>query len=215
MDSPLPVNLIRQAQIAERIKFESSSYPSPIRLGLLRLAKGKHALSAIDQMRLSEAQLDILILSCAEAIQNRDTFVLRLVREKGWGEKAEKVATAVQYLRKIIKDLSTPDDSLSAYVIVDAAGREHYYRALNEIVALAESRCRAAKDTPRRIGATRKSQQKKAAENAAIGWLAASVMKIAGRPWYRQSCLIAEVLLGIEVIPEARLRGAMQNVLSA
>ena len=214
-DNLLPVKPDSQAQIADRIKCTLTSYQLSAQRGLLRLAKTKHALSAIDQMRLTETQLDKLIASCAQAIQNRDKFFVRLAREKAWAGKAEEVIAATQYLKEIIEDLSKPDDSLSAYVGVDVTQREFYFQALNEIVILAKARHRVAKETPGRIGATRKSQQKKAAENAAIGWLAASIKRITGSAHTLPSCYIAEALLGIKEIPEARLRGAVQNVVFA
>jgi hypothetical protein len=77
---------------------------------------------------------------------------------------------------------------------------------------LVEDRAKIAKQTPVRIGATRKSRGITAAENAGIGWLAASIKHITGQPHIIHACVLAETIFAIGEVSEDRLRGAYRNI---
>lgn len=200
-----------RSQHRDEIKRQLASKPE-----LQRLAKNDYVIDAIEHMCLAEEELKRLVSYCVEALENKTTFRLRLAQEKRWIREAKKVAEATQYLRGIVEAISAePRDSLSAFAAVTSEQRRLYRQSLYEINSFTELRARAAEETPRRIGATRKVQQNEAAENAAIGWLAASIKKIKGRPFETQACIIAQALLSTSKISEPRLRRATKNVTTA
>jgi hypothetical protein len=74
---------------------------------------------------------------------------------------------------------------------------------------IGECRC-YAKETPARVGATRKMHTKEAAENAAIWVLAENVKFTTGKPHHREVAHLARVILETDVDPE-RVRHAVRK----
>lgn len=179
---------------------------------LARIVSSKSALEALVEMQLTDAQLKKVMFSFIQAANVSQKFKLILAREATMPRRLEKLGKAVTDLRTFVSEVSDPpEDSLSAWISIDAADKDKWLQALYEITSLIRTRGRIARETPRRIGATRKLSSKVAQENAGIGWLAASIKRICGRPYDRQTRRLAEVLFGIREISEDRLRRALRN----
>jgi hypothetical protein len=199
------INKVRDAIIS----FESNATG---KTALAKVVGDDDALNALAKMRLTDAQLRKIIASFIQAVEVKKRFKLKMAQEGAALRRTPKLAKAVADLRKFVDEVTaSPADRISARIPVTAEEKRAYLQALYEIGRLIEFRVRIAQETPRRIGATRKSSSKEAEENAAIGWLAASIKRITGRAWTSQSRLLAGILLGIPEVSEDRLRGALRN----
>jgi hypothetical protein len=82
-------------------------------------------------------------------------------------------------------------------------------RGLYLIAGYASAERRIATETQGRLGATRKVHFKRAAENAAIGWLAAEVRRLTGRPHHIAVAQLAGIIVKAE-ISEDRVVNALR-----
>jgi hypothetical protein len=174
---------------------------------LARIARSERALEALAQLRLTDGKLNRLIVSFVGALSLKRNFKELLASEIAVQKHTGKLREAVKILREFVKEISAPPtDPLRAWINVSDDERRTYLRALYMIDVLIENRDRIARETPNRIGATRKSTINKAGENAAIGWIASSIKRIANKPNYQQARILAEVLLRLPEIDEDRFR---------
>lgn len=179
---------------------------------LAKIARSKASLEALAEMHLTDVKLKKLIESFAMAVQLKRDFRLILAQEAAALTRGKQLMKAVSDLRDFVNETAaqTPD-GVRATIALREADKRLYLRALLGIEDMVGMRDRIARETPIRIGATRKTSANKAEENAAIGWLAASIQRITSRPWISQSAILAGILFGISKLTEDRLRRALRN----
>jgi len=170
-----------------------------------RLAVDERAAGAFAELDLNEAGAAKILTACIQAEELRRTFQdhidLHTKSEGGKGGWLVRLSKAVAELRRFVGQLDRPpDDRLSASLRYDPSIIEEMKRGLYYIDDAIKARRTIAKETIPRLGATRKSVDSgKAAETAAIGWLAEGVRRCCGRPHRRAAADLAEVVLGCEV----------------
>lgn len=209
--TPEPADL-RQKIKTIRKSVESYECDDTDKKALARIARSGRALEALTQLRLTDGQLNRLMFSFVGALSLRRNFKELLASEKAVQKHIGKLREAVKILREFVQEISAPPtDPLRAWINVSDDERRTYLRTLYMIDELIGNRDRIARETPNRIGATRKSSINKAGENAAIGWIAASIKRITAKPNYQQACILAEVLLRLGEIDEDRFRKRLRN----
>jgi hypothetical protein len=115
-------------------------------------------------------------------------------------KEAPQYDRAIATVTALLKEARTPPvNHLTAYTPPGPERSELESKALNSINDRLAVRTRIAKETILRLGTTRKSHGKKAAETAAIGWIAEGVKRITKRTNARLSADLAELVLGHEV----------------
>jgi hypothetical protein len=167
-----------------------------------RLAVDESAAAAFAELDLNEAGAAKILTACIEAEELRRTFKdhidLHTKSEGGRGGRLDRLSKAVAELRRFVNELDRPpNDRLSASLWYDPSMIEEMKRGLYYIDDAIKARRTIAKETIRRLGATRKSVDSgKAAETAA--WLAEGVRRCCGR--HRKAAAdLAEVILGCKV----------------
>jgi hypothetical protein len=209
---PKPAALLDEKM--EKIRASLTEYDSgdAENAGLARIARRKDALRALAEMQLTDRQFEKVVFSLVQAIRVRRDFRELLAGEAVALRRTEKLRAAVTDLRNFVTEvLAPPRYPLSASISISAEDKRTCAQGLYTIEWLIKTREQIARETPRRIGATRKKSIKTAQENAGIGWLAASIKGITGRSYIRQTCILAETVFDIREIGEDRLRGASRN----
>jgi hypothetical protein len=177
------------------------------------ISHNDRAIDALAELRLTEDQLDAIVVSIIQADEIARTLGIRLEKEKAMRRSIEKLGQAVDDLAAFVKNFSSDKpDPLRAFINIHPEQRRMFNQAFYELRLLLKDRDQVAVQTAVRLGATRKRNMKKASLNAGIGWLAASIKTITGRPHVGQACLLSEVLFGIPEVSEDRLIGAMRNI---
>jgi hypothetical protein len=178
-----------------------------------------------DDPRISEAlasivkidsDLDRVLLSCFQCEEIARTFNETMAKEREIIGRTEKLKRSVTELSSFLdQEISNPGrtskDRLSAIIDLSNEDKERLFTAFITMADTISARQRVAHETILRYGATRKSalQNKKAAQTAAIGWLADSIERIAGKPLTRHVAVLAEAslktadIIGIERVREA------------
>jgi hypothetical protein len=114
--------------------------------------------------------------------------------------RAPAYERAIADIDELLKRTQTPAlERLQAYTLPDPDRIELERRALASIRDRLAVGVRTATETVRRLGATRKSHGRKAAETAAIGWMAEGVKRITGRTNSRLTADLAQLVLGCTV----------------
>jgi hypothetical protein len=115
-------------------------------------------------------------------------------------EKAARDERAIAHVEELLKETQAPAvKRLAAYTLPDRPRIKLEREALVSIKDRLAIRTRIAKETIFRFGATRKRHGPKAAEIAAIGWMAEGVQRITKQPNYNLVADLAELVLGCEV----------------
>jgi hypothetical protein len=172
-DSP-PVAL-ESSEIQQRLQAYEGL--EAMKAALSRVGANEEALEALTEMGLSHIQLRKLISSLEQAAEIKARFEIFLVEERMALERAEELKKAVAVLRDFVRKTADQlPNAVRAHIALAPDVERYYLQALYEIERLIASREQIARETPGRIGATRKRHHPQAAENAAIGWLAISVM---------------------------------------
>jgi predicted nucleotide-binding protein len=83
--------------------------------------------------------------------------------------------------------------------------------AVDYVTKLIEEQLASVEASKHDIGVTRKSSTKTAAENAAIGWLAQTVVHNTGKPFARQVAKLAEVAFDLSEVTEDRVRKVLKT----
>lgn len=140
-------------------------------------------------------------------------FVFRGFRQES--ENAKKTSARVEQLDKAVAALRKFADEQKYWPPfrhpspADIAAMRH---GLDLIADRIDECRRFAKDTPSRIGATRKIHTKKAAENATISFLAMNVQSITGKPHYKEVADLAQAILGPKAhVSDDRVRAAVRK----
>jgi len=167
-----------------------------------RLAVEERAAGAFAELDLNEAGAAKILTTCIQAGELSRTFKdhadLRTTMLGGGGKggRLDQLGKAVAELRRFVGELDRPpDDRQSASLRYDDPSIiEQMKRGLYYIDDAIKARRTIAKETTPRLGATRKSVDAgKAAETAAIGWLAEGVRRCCRRPHRRAAADLAEV----------------------
>jgi hypothetical protein len=107
---------------------------------------------------------------------------------------------SIANIERLLKDTQKPAlNRLTAYTMPDANRIALEREALQSMKDRLDVQSRTAKETILRVGATRKSRGKRAAETAAIGWIAEGVKRITKKTNARLSADLAELILGCDV----------------
>lgn len=181
---------------------------------LHRLLTDRRATSAFAALPEGCQQAKILVLTCIEAAEilrifdrevARSEQLLGTRRQRGELDRLKKGIVAFE---KFLDDLrSQPVGRLVAQHVLPPDALSALRNSLLFARDIIEGERRIACETPMRLGATRKSRVKGAAQLAAIGWMSEGVRKIVGRPNRKIIVQLAEVVLQCSVT-EARVREA-------
>jgi hypothetical protein len=169
-----------------------------------RLSRDDRAAAAFAELDLDEAGARKILTACIEADElhrNFEGHISTMLDELRKDGRLDRLSKAIADLQCFAKELNRqPDDRLSASLIYDLftiSEMNHGLYCLNNAI---EARRRIAKETVQRLGATRKKlNDGKAAETAAIGWLAEGVRRCCGRAHFRAAADLAEATLGGEI----------------
>jgi hypothetical protein len=202
---------------------------------LLRLVDNSAAIEAFARLDLGENGLERVLVACIEADELFRTFRERISAESNLLARLEPLNKALAALRKFVyeeaqldpvaakKTLSSPyyawgqmKPHIKSLSDSDRL-RSHIYQSEEDIVAmrhgldliaeLVKQRGIDALRTKKRLGGTRKSKIKQARENASLGWLAAGVRSVTGRPHLRAVADLAQAMWNIEVDQDRVRRG--------
>jgi hypothetical protein len=147
-----------------------------------------------------------LLLWCTQAELVYRAFPQEITKAKERLVQKERLDTAVAELRKFVaaQNAWPPFGKLSP---ANIATMKH---GLDLIVERIDECRHDARDTEPRLGATRKTQVKEAAENAAIWFLANNVQFATGKPHWQEVANLAHVILETDVTAE-RVRHAVRK----
>jgi hypothetical protein len=169
-----------------------------------RLSSDDRAAAAFAAFGLDENGARRILTGCIEADELRRTFeedIGAMLREQRKDGRLDRLSKAVEELRLFAEELNRrPANRLSAFVTDDPSVIADVKRGLYHLADAIDTRRRIAKETIRRLGATRKNVDAgKAAETAAIGWLADGVRRCCGRPFFKATADLAEVIFSGEI----------------
>jgi hypothetical protein len=201
MTSPTAA-LLREA--VERFKAGNPDVDENAQSVLDRLVTSEddRAAESVAEMTDDPATVDRVLLCCIgfEAVYR--LFPEIVARETKMLRRLDKLLAAAKELDGFIVELATgPQASFIDAWIALAPGRDYGWRvALSDISGHIKARRRVAKETPLRLGWTRKSRTEDAREIAALGWLAEGIEKLCGQPHYHCVAMLAEVILQREEV---------------
>jgi hypothetical protein len=164
-----------------------------------------------------------ILASCIQCEQERQTFLVRILKEKSIIKQCDEWMKAVASLGRFLKDETKVQglddylhpivsaDKLTALIFIGAEDKARIQTALGNLNSLIGNRRQIAIETPRRLGATQKAKTMKNAETAALGLLAHSVAKITGSPQYAYTIAIAKAALSMPEITVERMREAYRT----
>lgn len=184
---------------------------------LARLANSSDAAKAFERLKLKDRREEAKVLTTF--IQAEDlarTFPQRITKAKMTLVRLERHGRAVAGLRTFVDELIAQQknppafDLLSARILEPPANIVAMKRGLDHIADRIEAGRRVAKEDVLRLGATRKSQIKRAGQNAAIGWLGEGVRRTTGKPHLPVVADLAQVTIGAEVSVD-RVRHAVRT----
>jgi hypothetical protein len=193
---------------------ETANEPEPDEHGrrvLNRIGADPRAHEALNASGKTRDKIWKLISLCIYAELVAREFPKLLTEERGMVERLDRHQRSVEDLKQFLDQAvmwrkNPIVDWLAIPEQENVANRD----ALNRIAALTDLRRRTVDDVVLRLGATRKSASKSAAETAAIGWLADWVAHLTGKPFAQQVAILAEVALDIGEVSEDRVRGALK-----
>lgn len=152
-----------------------------------RIDADGRARAALNAMTKNPDEVRELIALCADFEAQMLHFHVVRNAERKMAEHVRRFRQSVQHLKQYELDQS------------DLA-------ALDRIAAKIEQQQQQTDTILLRLGVTRKSHSKVAAENSALGALAESVVNILGKPYAPQVAILAEVAFGIGAVSEDRVR---------
>jgi hypothetical protein len=216
------VPCLREAIKAYRAEQKKLDKPA---LELLnRLDKSPSAAEAFERLKLRDRRAEACFLTaCIEAEDIARTFDQRVKKQEDISVRAKPWNEAVAVLRKFVSEVAEKKEPLrvglagldlwSLTIFEPPADEEALTRALDLIASSIEWRRGIAEANIAHL-ATRKKGMKRAAENAAIGILAAGVYDAArrpplpGKPHLKQVADLAQVIFGpaAEVVHVDRVR---------
>jgi hypothetical protein len=180
---------------------------------LARLAGNLDAANAFARLKLADRRkVASFLTTCIQADDLARTFTQRIDRAKETAARMLRLFTAVLELLAFVSELidqqenQPPLDLLSSKRPEPTANISAMWHGLNLLAAHISTTRTWAREDVLRLGATRKSQIKKAGENAAIGWLAEGVRRLTGLAHFSAVRDLAEVIMEIEIDDLERVR---------
>jgi hypothetical protein len=170
-----------------------------------RLVTGERAAEAAEAFAKFEADdraARMILKACIEADLLIRSFPDRLNTEQKSLSRLEQLDKSVADLSVFVSELNqNPPDRLAAYAKYGDDDFGAMKLGLHLVREAIKDRRRIAVETPLRIGATRNTKGKagKAAETAAIGWLAEGVRRACGDPHHEAAAVLAEIALDCRV----------------
>jgi hypothetical protein len=178
---------------------------------LRRLADSRDAAKAFKRFRNEDASEDaitqkLILKKCIQAELIARTFPQRIIEADARLKQTGFLRNAVVILREFVDSVIAEEqayylapDSLSPFGWPSSEDILTMKRGLRLIEYEIVERQDIARDDPRRLGATRKSRDKKAAQIAAFRWLAKAVRGLTGKSHESAVADLAQVILGVEV----------------
>jgi hypothetical protein len=195
---------LREAIKAYRALWKGSLEPWALDL-LARLADSPDAAEAYERLRLGDRQDEFgLLHACIGVELLARTFPQRIKKLKETLERGERLREAVAALRVFVGEFPTkPEPPNFDLVLQNMWDLPANIAAMKDGLELISKRIEliqcVAKEDEVRLGKNRKAHTKKAAENAAIWWLASAVRTYSGKTNRKEVADLAQVILKTEV----------------
>jgi hypothetical protein len=165
-----------------------------------RLSESSDAAEAFERLKLKNAGDSFLILAAIiDAEQLFKEFRQQVTKANSTLARMERLANAHAELRKFVAELAEGARLHSLFATIERQDVAAMKRGLKLIANKIEAKQCAVKEITPRLGITRKTQGKEAAENAAIWMLAKAVRSITGKPHVREVADFTQALLRKEV----------------
>lgn len=185
-------------------------------LKLLTQLVGSDAAEVFERLTLKDrSDYDYVCISiltaCIEAEQLTRTFPQQIRKAKGTLARMEQLDNAVAELRNFLAELAKQNEFVHS--LISTIKRDHVeamMHGLNLIAGRIEAKRCAATEVMPLLGATRKTQSKEAAANAAIWVIANQVLRTAGKPHLEAVADLAQFILRTGVSLE-RVRHVVRN----
>jgi hypothetical protein len=178
---------------------------------LNRLAADGRAVKAFPTFDVDETGACNIIGACIEFDLLVKEFPKKLAAEREFLRRREGLKRSVKDLRDFVSEISRgPSDRLDAYINYTSDELATMRAGLYFVEDAIRMRNGIAKETPLRLGATRKQKTQAAAVTAALGWLAEGVRSACqGTLVMRAAADLAEAVLGGKAeISEDRIKEA-------
>jgi hypothetical protein len=163
-------------------------------------------------MDLSEKQLAKLTISMVQAADLAKAFPSIIARERAVSLATAELQKAIKGLRRVLVDASTQsNDRISSQIWIS---KDQYATAADGLTILEDLlrlRGEIARQTPVRLGTTRKHSGRAASENAGIRWLAQSIKRITGKAHYPAVVILAGVLFAKKAVTIDRVKGLLRH----
>jgi hypothetical protein len=176
---------------------------------------------ALAAVAKNDSDLNRVLLACLQSEDLARTFHKRLANECEVIKRAEKLKKSITELASFLDQETSQsnlgrirNDRLSAVITLHNDDKEKVLQAFDIVADVISARRRVTSETLLRYGKTRNSapKNKKAAQTAAIGWLAEAIEKIAGKPLTRHVAVLAEAILDLrDVVTIERVREALKT----
>jgi hypothetical protein len=193
---------------------ETANEPEPDEHGrrvLQRIAADTRAHDALNTISKTRGIIWKVVSCCVHAELLARRFPKLLAEEREMVERLRRHQQSVEDLRQFLNQaIRWHEDPIVDWITIPEQESAVYRNALTGIAALIDLRQRTVEDVVLRLGATRKSANKSAAETAAIGWLADWVVHLTGKPFAQQVAVLAAVALDIDEVSEDRVRAALK-----
>jgi hypothetical protein len=164
-----------------------------------RIAQSTEAPSIFAKVKDDQTAKRLLSL-CVEGYYLAKNFHRLIAEARRVLAAGQKYERAIADVEKLLKETqSSTLNRLAAYTLPDSNRIALEYEAMTSIKDRLAVQLRTANETILRLGATRKGREKRAADIAAIGWLAEGVRRITKSTNSRLSADLAELVLGCDV----------------
>ncbi|MEA2911102.1 MAG: hypothetical protein QOJ15_3183 [Bradyrhizobium sp.] len=180
-----------------------------------RLKNSPEAMAALHAIASPSDRGALILRACIEAEYLKRTFAVKITAARAMRGKLDGLAVALQDLRSFVEEIAAGPDrddpipySIIVYEAEIAAVKQSFDKVDRWIAAIRG----ISNGTAPKLGATRKANQDRAAETAAIGWLASAVKGICGRPHFGHVSMLATAALKTaETVSIDRIRGALKT----
>jgi hypothetical protein len=187
---------LRFRKLIVEFLIEAAEYLNEDETRLIRRLEGSSEASAIFGQIDDDKNVKRLFILCVEADCLFRTFEDRIREARDKQRKLDKYAEALVEIRRFLDDIDRPPrDRIEAFANPDPEEIRSERSALASVGGRIQQQKRIAAETPARLGATRKSHGRKAAETAAIGWIAEGVERITGHTNARLCADLAELVI--------------------
>jgi hypothetical protein len=176
------------------------------------------ASEALRAITKSDRDLVRVLRACYQSKEISRTFSSTMSRERVIIQLADKLKKGLTetalFLDREIGPHGPGRGLLAAEVNLSGEDKARLLNSLETIGDTLSARDRAAQETILRYGSTRNSalENENAGQTAAIGWLADSIARIAGKPHTRHVAVLAKVSLETkDIVTSERVREALKT----